>query len=73
MERRRYGIGLAFLVLGVVGALGSDDLLAAFVAGNSLTWNDYYRIENEDEKIQDVIDSLLNAVRPLLFATSSLI
>lgn len=29
-----YGIGLAFLVLGVVGILGSDDVLAAFVAGN---------------------------------------
>lgn len=30
-----YGVGLAFLVLGVLGILGSDDVLAAFVAGNS--------------------------------------
>lgn len=29
-----YGVGLAFLVLGIVGVLGSDDVLAAFVAGN---------------------------------------
>jgi hypothetical protein len=29
-----YGVGLSFLVLGVVGVLGSDDLLAAFIAGN---------------------------------------
>lgn len=28
-----YGFGLAFLVLGIVGVLGSDDLLACFVAG----------------------------------------
>jgi hypothetical protein len=30
-----YGVGLAFFVLGVTGTLGSDDLLACFVAGNS--------------------------------------
>ncbi|KAM0748745.1 hypothetical protein T439DRAFT_328008 [Meredithblackwellia eburnea MCA 4105] len=56
-----YGIGLAFLTLGVVGVLGSDDVLAAFVAGNSLTWKDFYRVENEDDTFQDVIDGLLNA------------
>ncbi|GAA5879332.1 hypothetical protein JCM1840_006952 [Sporobolomyces johnsonii] len=55
-----YGIGLAFLTLGVVGVLGSDDVLACFIAGNSLTWSDHYRIETEDEPFQDVIDSLLN-------------
>jgi NhaP-type Na+/H+ or K+/H+ antiporter len=57
-----YGIGLAFLTLGVVGVIGSDDVLACFVAGNSLTWKDFYRIESEDDTFQDVIDSLLNAV-----------
>ncbi|KAL8292334.1 hypothetical protein RQP46_001800 [Phenoliferia psychrophenolica] len=56
-----YGIGLAFFTLGVVGVIGSDDVLAAFVAGNSLTWKDFYRIESEDDTFQDVIDSLLNA------------
>lgn len=76
-----YGIGLAFFTLGVVGCLGSDDVLAAFVAGNrlviprstspsrwmltlvggSLTWQDFYRIESEDDTFQDVIDGLLNA------------
>ncbi len=56
-----YGIGLAFLTLGLVGILGADDVLACFVVGNSLTWQDFYRLENEDETFQDVIDSLLNA------------
>lgn len=32
------------------------------MAGNSLTWKDFYRIESEDDTFQDVIDSLLNAV-----------
>lgn len=40
-----YGIGLSFFTLGAVGSIGSDDVLACFVAGNSLTWRDFYRIE----------------------------
>lgn len=55
-----FGVGLALLTLGAVGTLGADDVLACFVAGNSLTWKDFYRIENEDETFQDVIDNLLN-------------
>ncbi|KAK4058794.1 hypothetical protein OIO90_000240 [Microbotryomycetes sp. JL221] len=56
-----FGVGCSFLVLGVVGVLGSDDILACFVAGNALTWCDYVRVETEDYGFQDVIDSLLNA------------
>jgi NhaP-type Na+/H+ or K+/H+ antiporter len=56
-----YGIGLAFLCLGIVGVIGSDDILAAFVAGNSFTWDDYFRIETEDHAFQDVIDVLLDS------------
>ncbi|GAA6062359.1 hypothetical protein JCM10212_005701 [Sporobolomyces blumeae] len=55
-----YGVGLTFLTLGIVGVLGSDDVLACFIAGNSLTWSDHYRIETEEESFQDVIDTLLN-------------
>ncbi|GAA5989255.1 hypothetical protein JCM10908_001228 [Rhodotorula pacifica] len=56
-----YGVGLALFTLGVVGVLGSDDVLACFVAGNSLTWRDFYRIEaSEDDTFQDVIDGLLD-------------
>lgn len=44
----------------MVGVLGADDILACFICGNSLTWQDFYRIENEDEAFQDVIDDLLN-------------
>ncbi|BGP22763.1 hypothetical protein JCM10295v2_001654 [Rhodotorula toruloides] len=56
-----YGVGLALFTLGVVGVLGSDDVLACFIAGNSLTWRDFYRIEaSEEDTFQDVIDSLLD-------------
>ncbi|GAA5822998.1 hypothetical protein JCM11251_004452 [Rhodosporidiobolus azoricus] len=56
-----YGVGLALFTLGVVGAIGSDDVLACFVAGNSLTWKDFYRIEaSEEDTFQDVIDTLLD-------------
>lgn len=49
-----YGVGLALFTLGVVGVLGSDDVLACFVAGNSLTWRDFYRIEaSEEDTFQD--------------------
>ena len=59
------GIGLTFLTLGLTGMLGSDDILAAFVVGNSFTWDDYFRLRTEDESFQDVIDSLLKSALPV--------
>ncbi|GAA6004531.1 hypothetical protein JCM10207_000920 [Rhodosporidiobolus poonsookiae] len=56
-----YGVGLALFTLGIVGVLGSDDVLACFVAGNSLTWHDFYRREaSEEDTFQGVIDNLLD-------------
>lgn len=40
--------------------LGIDDLLAAFVMGNVLTWDDFYRKETESDEIQNCMDLLLN-------------
>lgn len=48
--------------MGLVGIIGSDDLLACFVAGNSLTWDDWYRRENEDTHLLEVVDYLLNII-----------
>lgn len=47
-----YGVGLTFFTLGVVGLLGGDDLLACFIVGNSVSWDDFYRLETEDEAFQ---------------------
>lgn len=30
-----YGVGLTFFTLGVVGLIGSDDIFAGFIVGNS--------------------------------------
>lgn len=46
--------------MGTVGLIGSDDLLACFVAGNSFTWNDWFRVETEKAHLMEVVDILLN-------------
>ena len=49
-EERRYvdresflvfAITLALFIVGTVGMVGSDDVLACFIAGNSFTWDDW--------------------------------
>lgn len=40
--------------------LGSDDVLACFIAGNAFTWDDWFRVETEDDSLQPTIDMLLN-------------
>jgi len=40
--------------------LGSDDVLACFIAGNVFTWDDWFRLETEDDSLQPTIDMLLN-------------
>ncbi|ORY33688.1 Sodium/hydrogen exchanger family-domain-containing protein [Naematelia encephala] len=56
-----FGVALTFFTLGVVGIIGSDDILCCFVVGNSFTWDDWFRKETEDHAFQDVIDQLLNS------------
>lgn len=50
-ERRKYvdresflvfAIALALFITGTCGMIGSDDVLACFVAGNAFTWDDWY-------------------------------
>ncbi|PWY98523.1 hypothetical protein BCV70DRAFT_201833 [Testicularia cyperi] len=55
-----YGLGLAFFTLGTTGLFGSDDILACFIAGNSFTWDDWFRVRTEDNDFQEIIDSVLN-------------
>lgn len=40
--------------MGTVGLMGSDDLLACFIAGNSFTWDDWFRIETEKAHLMEV-------------------
>jgi len=47
-------------ILGTDGLLGSDDVLACFAAGNVFTWDDWFRLETQDDSLQPSIDMILN-------------
>ncbi|CAG8608303.1 16698_t:CDS:2, partial [Acaulospora colombiana] len=47
-------------IMGFMAIIGSDDLLACFIAGTSFTWDDWFRRETEEAHLQEVIDLLLN-------------
>lgn len=51
---------LSVFIIGTAGLVGTDDLLACFVAGNTFTWNDEYRVETEDDTVQPTFDFALN-------------
>ncbi|RCH92529.1 hypothetical protein CU098_009453, partial [Rhizopus stolonifer] len=55
-----YAIALALFLMGSVGLLGSDDLLACFIAGNAFTWDSWFTEQTEDSHLIEVIDMLLN-------------
>ncbi|KAK5172766.1 uncharacterized protein LTR77_002886 [Saxophila tyrrhenica] len=55
-----FAITLALFIVGTVGMIGSDDVLACFIAGNVFTWDDWFRLETEDDSLQPTIDMLLN-------------
>ncbi|KAJ2439282.1 hypothetical protein GGF42_008006 [Coemansia sp. RSA 2424] len=55
-----FAISLTLLTLGLVSFVGSDDILACFVAGNALTWDDWFREETKEAHFQDVLDTLFN-------------
>lgn len=68
-EQRRYvdresflvfAIALALFIIGTCGMIGSDDVLACFIAGNTFTWDDWFRLETQDDSLQPTIDMLLN-------------
>ncbi|KAL8672237.1 MAG: hypothetical protein Q9168_003284 [Polycauliona sp. 1 TL-2023] len=51
---------LALFIVGTCGMIGTDDLLACFVAGNALNWDDRYRHETETDSFQETLDMLIN-------------
>ncbi|KAK0124715.1 hypothetical protein ONS96_008599 [Cadophora gregata f. sp. sojae] len=54
--------GLGLFLIGTCGAIGTDDLLACFVAGNALNWDGQYLDETEalHDEVNSCIDVLLN-------------
>ncbi|OKL59190.1 hypothetical protein UA08_05881 [Talaromyces atroroseus] len=68
-EERRYvdresflvfAISLGLFIMGTCGLIGTDDLLACFIAGNAFTNDDWFRLETMDDSLQPTIDMLLN-------------
>ncbi|KAI0020307.1 Na/H antiporter [Xylariomycetidae sp. FL0641] len=55
-----FAVALALFVTGSCGILGTDDVLACFVAGNAFTWDDWFRRETEHDALQPTVDMLLN-------------
>lgn len=55
-----FAIALALFVLGTCGLIGTDDVLACFIAGNTFTWDDWFRLETKDDSLQPTVDMLLN-------------
>lgn len=55
-----FAIALALFIIGTCGMIGSDDVLACFIAGNTFTWDDWFRQETHDDSLQPTIDMLLN-------------
>ncbi|PGH32991.1 hypothetical protein GX50_04206 [[Emmonsia] crescens] len=55
-----FAIALALFIVGTCGMIGSDDVLACFIAGNVFTIDDWFRLETLDDSLQPTIDMLLN-------------
>ncbi|KAJ5216400.1 uncharacterized protein N7498_002807 [Penicillium cinerascens] len=55
-----FAIALSLFIVGTCGLIGTDDLLACFIAGNVFTQDDWFRLETMDDSLQPTIDMLLN-------------
>ncbi|KAG7136323.1 Na(+)/H(+) antiporter C3A11.09 like protein [Verticillium longisporum] len=57
-----YPTALGLWLLSICGLVGTDDLLACFVAGNALNWDGAFLAETEErhDEVNSVMDVLLN-------------
>ncbi|KAJ1678756.1 Na+/H+ antiporter [Spiromyces aspiralis] len=64
-----FAIALTILIVGICTILDTDDILACFIAGNTFTWDDWFRIESNDAHFQEVLDGLFNITFFVYFGT----
>ncbi|KAJ1889466.1 hypothetical protein LPJ81_006125, partial [Coemansia sp. IMI 209127] len=62
-------ITLTLLLVGVCTVIGTDDIFCCFIAGNSFTWDDWFRIESEDTGLQETLNVLLSMSFFIYFGT----
>ncbi|KAK5653717.1 hypothetical protein OQA88_8748 [Cercophora sp. LCS_1] len=57
-----YPTAMGLWLVGICGMLGTDDLLACFVAGNAMSWNGEYLRETEErhDEVNPCMDVILN-------------
>lgn len=57
-----FPVALGLFLIGTCGAIGTDDLLACFVAGSALNWDGDYLAETErrHDEVNSCVDVLLN-------------
>ena len=55
-----FSIALSLAICGGLSLLGTDDILACYVAGLALSWDHWINTHIAESKIQEVIDILLN-------------
>ncbi|KAG9315963.1 Sodium/hydrogen exchanger family-domain-containing protein [Chiua virens] len=53
-------VSLAFLTIGIMTILGSDDLLASFCCGTAFAWDGFFNRQTEEAVFSSVIDLLFN-------------
>ena len=53
-------VSLAFLTIGIMTILGSDDLLSAFCCGTAFAWDGFFNRQTEEAVFSSVIDLLFN-------------
>lgn len=53
-------VSLAFLTIGIMTMLGSDDLLAAFCCGTAFAWDGFFNKQTAESVFSSVIDLLFN-------------
>ncbi|KAJ3152077.1 hypothetical protein HDU86_005922 [Geranomyces michiganensis] len=55
-----FSIALGIMIMGGMTLLGTDDILASFVAGTVLTWDHWFNKQFAESHFQESIDLLLN-------------
>lgn len=55
-----FPILLAIFLIGTCGMAGSNDILAAFAAGNALSWDDWFRRNTAKDSFSTTIEMFLN-------------
>lgn len=53
-------VSLAFLIIGIMTMLGSDDLLSAFCCGAAFAWDGFFNRQTAESVFSSVIDLLFN-------------